>query len=105
MFGFGELGLVLLLALILLGPDSLVDVARKFGKLYAEYKKARRRLELEIMYGVNPPSNDILRKVEEMREKSIINSIQKKLEVEEPKNINKVGSSVNSEKPSEEVKG
>ncbi len=36
MFGWGEFGLVLLLALILLGPDNMVDVARKLGRLYGE---------------------------------------------------------------------
>ena len=85
MFGWGELGLILLLALILLGPDNMVDVARKLGKLYGEYKKARRRLELEIMYGLNPPDEDILKKVEEIREKSIVESVKENLE---PKPLN-----------------
>lgn len=89
MFGWGEFGLVLLLALILLGPDNLVDVARKLGKLYGEYKVARRRLELEIMYGISPPDDNILRKVEEIREKSIIESAKKSVGLEdEPKGIN-----------------
>ncbi|WP_457591574.1 twin-arginine translocase TatA/TatE family subunit [Geoglobus sp.] len=92
MFGWGEFGLVLLLALILLGPDNMVDVARKLGRLYGEYKVARRRLELEIMYGINPPDDDILRKVEEIREKSIIESAKKNLGLEvEPKDINNQG--------------
>ncbi len=85
MFGWGELGLVLLLALILLGPDNMVDVARKLGKLYGEYQKARRRLELEIMYGVNPPDEGILKKVEEMKERSIKDSVIESLE---PKTLN-----------------
>lgn len=92
MFGWGEFGLVILLALILLGPDNMVDVARKLGRLYGEYKIARRRLELEIMYGINPPDDNILKKVEEIREKSIIESAKKNLGLEvEPKDINNQG--------------
>ncbi len=87
MLGWGELGLILILALILLGPDNMVDVARKLGRLYGEYKKARRRLELEIMYGLSPPDQDIIKKVEEMREKSIIESVKENLE---PKPLNNV---------------
>ncbi|AKG90709.1 Sec-independent protein secretion pathway component [Geoglobus ahangari] len=88
MFGWGEFGLVLLLALILLGPDNMVDMARKLGRLYGEYKVAKRRLELEIMYGINPPDEDILKRVEEIREKSIIESAKKGVGLEEPKGIN-----------------
>ncbi len=99
MFGWGELGLILLLALILLGPDNMVDVARKLGKLYGEYKKARRRLELEIMYGLNPPDEDILKKVEEIREKSIIESVKENLETKALNNTDTTKSKSNGVKP------
>ncbi len=86
MFGWGELGLILILALILLGPDSMVDVARKLGKLYGEYTKAKRKFELELMYGYNL-DYDVLKKFEEMKEKSLIESAEQKIGV---KDINKV---------------
>ncbi|MBE8539230.1 twin-arginine translocase TatA/TatE family subunit [Geoglobus acetivorans] len=89
MFGWGEMGLVIILALLLLGPDNMVDAARKMGRLYAEYKKARRRLELEILYGFSPPDESILQKVNEVREKSITESVRKNIvEFEQPKDIN-----------------
>ena len=66
MFGWGELALILVLALILLGPDKLADIARTLGKIYGEYQKAKRRLELEIIYGYEIPTKE---KVEEILKK------------------------------------
>ena len=65
MFGWGELGLILILAVILLGPDKLPEVARQLGKIYAEYQKAKRRLELEILYSVEQPDTEFLEKIYE----------------------------------------
>ncbi len=57
MLGWGELLLILIAALMLLGPDKMSDFARQLGKLYAEYKKAKRMLELELIYGYKPLSS------------------------------------------------
>ena len=67
MFGWGELAIVIVLAIILLGPDKLPEVARTLGKVYAEYQKAKKRLELEILYGYEIPSKDILDHVTKKR--------------------------------------
>ncbi len=72
MIGWGELILVLVAALLFLGPDKLTDLARELGKLYAEYKKAKRMIELEVIYGVKPPSDEEIKremekKYEELR--------------------------------------
>ena len=53
MIGWGELILIILIALILLGPEKLSEIARELGKLYGEYKKAKRKFELEVIYGVS----------------------------------------------------
>lgn len=66
MFGWGELALILVLALILLGPDKLADIARTLGKIYGEYQKAKKRLELEVIYGYEIPTRE---KVEEILKK------------------------------------
>ncbi len=50
--------LILIIALIFLGPDKLTDFAKQLGKLYAEYKKAKRMIELEIIYGYKPLSDE-----------------------------------------------
>jgi len=48
MFGAGEVVLIMILAVVLLGPDKLPEFARSLGKIYAEYQKARREIELEL---------------------------------------------------------
>ena len=70
MFGWSELLVVMLLALILLGPDKLADVARTLGRIYGEYQKAKKRLELELIYG-KPEEGDLFeireRRIEEVK--------------------------------------
>lgn len=53
MFGWEEVVLIVVLAVILLGPEKLADVARTLGRIYGEYQKAKRQLELELIYGMN----------------------------------------------------
>jgi len=60
MFGWGELGIVIILAIILLGPDKLPEVFKTLGKIYGEYKKAKRRFELELIYGYEIPSRELI---------------------------------------------
>ena len=63
MFGWSELVLIVVLAIILLGPDKLADVARTLGKIYGEYQKAKRRLELELLYGYEIPTKEKLEEI------------------------------------------
>ncbi|RLI86240.1 MAG: translocase [Archaeoglobales archaeon] len=76
MFGWGELGIIIVLAIILLGPDKLPEVARTLGKVYAEYQRAKKKLELELLYGYEIPSKDYLeelsRKKLEVLKKDIV---------------------------------
>lgn len=60
MFGWGEVGIIAVLAIILLGPDKLPEVFRTLGKIYGEYKKAKRRFELELIYGYEIPSRELI---------------------------------------------
>ncbi|MEM0303445.1 MAG: twin-arginine translocase TatA/TatE family subunit [Archaeoglobaceae archaeon] len=53
MLGFEELVFIAIIALILLSPEKLIEFARELGKIYAEYKKAKRIVELEVLYGVS----------------------------------------------------
>ncbi len=63
MFGWGELGIILVLAIVLLGPDKLPEAARKMGKIYAEYNNAKKRFEMEVFYGQDVPQKDFLEKM------------------------------------------
>lgn len=68
MIGWSELTLIIVLAVILLGPDKLSDLARTLGRIYGEYQKAKKQLELELIYGYEVPSKELL---EEIAQKKI----------------------------------
>ncbi|MDI9610241.1 MAG: twin-arginine translocase TatA/TatE family subunit [Archaeoglobaceae archaeon] len=53
MLGFEEIIFIAIVALLILSPEKLTEFAREIGKIYAEYKKAKRLVELEILYGVS----------------------------------------------------
>ncbi len=67
MLGWGEMAIIIIGAIILLGPEKLIDFARELGKLYGEYKKAMRMIELEYIYGVKQISDEELE--ENLKEK------------------------------------
>jgi sec-independent protein translocase protein TatA len=48
MVGFDEIIFLVIVALLLFGPDKLPEYIRELGKLYAEFKKAQRDLESEF---------------------------------------------------------
>lgn len=64
MLGFEEILFIALVALIVLSPEKLTEFVKELGKIYAEYKKAKRLVELEVIYGI---SSDELK--EEMEKK------------------------------------
>ncbi|MBI3893245.1 MAG: twin-arginine translocase TatA/TatE family subunit [Candidatus Wallbacteria bacterium] len=47
-FGFGELMVILILALIIFGPGKLPQVGAALGKGIAEFKKAARGLQDDL---------------------------------------------------------
>lgn len=53
MLGFEELIFIAIIALIILSPEKLTEFLKEIGKIYAEYKKAKRMVELEVLYGVS----------------------------------------------------
>ena len=59
--GWSEATVILMLALLLFGPDKLAEFAKTLGKLYGEYKAAKRRLELELLYGKEVLSKNSLK--------------------------------------------
>lgn len=76
MLGFEELIFIAIIALIILTPEKLVEFLKEIGKIYAEYKKAKRMVELEVLYGV---SEEKLKEEMERRYKEL------KIELEEIK--------------------
>lgn len=73
MFGLGmqELLVILVIALLVLGPKRLPDVARSLGKGFAEFKRASEELRETISAGVDLDEEEERRKMpkEELSEK------------------------------------
>jgi Sec-independent protein translocase protein TatA len=67
MIGWGELVLVIVAAIIFLGPEKLTEFARELGRLYGEYQKAKRKIELEVLYGYKSLTDEEI--LEDMKRK------------------------------------
>ncbi len=58
MIGTGEMIVILILMLILFGPDKIPELAKALGKAYAEYKKAVIEAEMGINREINKESKE-----------------------------------------------
>jgi sec-independent protein translocase protein TatB len=58
MFGIGtqELVIILVLALIIIGPKNLPDIAKALGKAFGEFQRATRDLKQHIDLSAEPPN-------------------------------------------------
>jgi len=54
--GFGEIILILAIALILFGPEDLPDIARTIGKVVFEVRKATHDLTSEFQNSMDKPN-------------------------------------------------
>jgi len=54
-----ELVVILLLALVVLGPDRLPEAIRRVGRIYAELKRMSSGLEQEIRSVIDEPMHEI----------------------------------------------
>ena len=61
MFNFSgsEIVFLLVLALIILGPEKLPDAIRSFGKTYAEFKKATTGFQSELKNALDEPMREM----------------------------------------------
>jgi sec-independent protein translocase protein TatB len=55
--GFGEIIIILAIALVLFGPEELPDIARKIGKVVYEIRKATNELTKELHSSMDIPGN------------------------------------------------
>jgi sec-independent protein translocase protein TatB len=55
----GELVIILLVALIVLGPDKLPDAIRKVGRVYAELRRMSQGFQSEIREALDEPMREV----------------------------------------------
>ena len=69
MFNFSgsEIVFLLLLALIILGPEKLPDAVRKFGKTYAEFKKVTTGFQTELKSALDEPMREMKETADALR--------------------------------------
>ncbi len=69
MFNFSgsEIVFLLLLALIILGPEKLPDAVRRFGKAYAEFKKVANGFQSELKSALDEPVREMRATADELR--------------------------------------
>ena len=58
-FSGSEIVFLLLIALIVLGPEKLPDAVRKFGKTYAEFKKVTSGFQSELKSALDEPMREM----------------------------------------------
>jgi sec-independent protein translocase protein TatB len=54
-----EIVFLLLIALIVLGPEKLPEAVRKFGKMYAEFKKMSTGFQSELRTALDEPMREM----------------------------------------------
>lgn len=77
MIGWGEVAVIIILAILLLGPEKISDFARELGRLYGEYKKAMRMIELEYIYGLRQLSDEEVERSIEEKRRNLLEELKK----------------------------
>ena len=55
----GEVVIILILALVVLGPDKLPEAMRKFGQFYSEFKKMSSGFQSEMRNALDEPLREL----------------------------------------------
>lgn len=70
-----ELVFLLLLALIVLGPEKLPDAIRRFGRTYAELKKMGTGFQTELKNALDEPMREFRSTADELRKAANLDGI------------------------------
>jgi len=108
MFGIGmtEMIVIAALALVILGPKKLPDLARSLGKGFAEFKRATNELKSTIDMEMKAEDERYNRELHAKNEKKIPDNADEalsRLEVEEPAATPVAASEPVVEKPAESI--
>lgn len=81
----GEIIIVLLLALVVLGPEKLPDAMRKMGQAYAELKKMSSGFQNEFRAAIDEPMQEIRDTANVLRDSADFTKLQDGEREEKPK--------------------
>ncbi len=85
-----EIVIVLLLALVVLGPEKLPDAIRKVGQFYAELKKMSSGFQSEFRAAVDEPMREMRDTANLLRDSADFTKLQDGERDEKPKSANMV---------------
>jgi len=57
--GFGELVVIFIVALLVIGPDKLPEIAKTAGRFLANFRKTQQQIKLTLEKELNTPVNEI----------------------------------------------
>lgn len=99
MFNFqgGELVIILLLALVVLGPEKLPDAMRKAGSFYAELRKMSTGFQDEFRKAVDEPVAEMRKTADLVRESADFRNLAEGKRPEKPKSAEMGDASVDTE--------
>lgn len=72
--GFGEILFILVVILLMFGPDKLPEVAKKLGRYYRQLNEYKRYLDEEIKKGFLEDVDEVFKSSEVKREESKSNA-------------------------------
>lgn len=85
-----ELVIILLLALVVLGPEKLPDAMRKAGQFYGELKKMSSGFQSEFKAAVEEPLNELKDTANTLRDSADFTKLQNGERAEKPKSADMV---------------
>jgi sec-independent protein translocase protein TatB len=81
----GELVIILLLALVVLGPEKLPDAMRKLGQFYAEMRKMSNSFQKEFKAAVDEPMREVRETANMLRDSADFRKLSDGQRPEKPK--------------------
>jgi sec-independent protein translocase protein TatB len=85
-----EIVFLLLLALIVLGPEKLPEAVRKFGKAYAEFKKMSTGFQSELKTALDEPMREMRETAEAFKKAANFDFEDGEPEDDEPPSVEQV---------------
>lgn len=78
-----EIVVILLLALIVLGPEKLPEAIRKFGRVYNEVRKISNGFQSEFKNAFEEPMKE-LRETAQLTRDAVLKPLKEEAEVQQP---------------------